>query len=96
MAFMGIVGFLALGFTIMGMIAGGVLGVMLGRYAGRRMKKTFASQKVLLEFDIYSIRLRCFIKWAEERGKTYRYNVNFVRFIAEKLLLEMKTALHYK
>lgn len=43
MAFMGIVGFLALGFTIMGMIAGGVLGVMLGRYAGRRMKKTFTS-----------------------------------------------------
>lgn len=93
---MGIVGFLALGFTIMGMIAGGVLGVMLGRYAGRRMKKTFTSQKVLLEFDIYSIRLRCFIKWAEERGKTYRCNVNFVRFIAEKLLLETKTALHYK
>ncbi|CAD8114368.1 unnamed protein product [Paramecium primaurelia] len=96
MAFMGIVGFLALGFTIMGMIAGGVLGVMLGRYAGRRMKKTFTSQKVLLEFDIYSIRLRCYIKWAEERGKTYRYNVNFIRFIAEKLLLETKTALHYK
>lgn len=41
MAFLGMVGFLALGFTIMGMIAGGVLGVMLGRYAGRRMKKTF-------------------------------------------------------
>lgn len=38
---MGMLGFLALGFTIMGMIAGGVLGVMLGRYAGKRVKKTF-------------------------------------------------------
>lgn len=78
------------------MIAGGVLGVMLGRYAGRRMKKTFTAKEKLLEFDIYSIRTRCYVKWAEERGKTYRNNLNFVRFIAEKLLLELKPALHFR
>lgn len=93
---MGMLGFLALGFTIMGMIAGGVLGVMLGRYAGKRVKKTFNQSNGLLEFDIYEIRARCFIKWAGARGQVYRYNVNFVRYIAEKLLFEIKPALHYK
>lgn len=41
MAILGMIGFLALGFTIMGMIAGGLFGVMLGRYAGKRIKKTY-------------------------------------------------------
>lgn len=38
---MGVIGFVALGFTIFGLLAGGVLGIMLGRYAGRRLRKQY-------------------------------------------------------
>ena len=37
MGVLGIIGFLALSFTIVGGIAGGVLGLVLGRYAGKKI-----------------------------------------------------------
>lgn len=96
MAILGVLGFVALGFTIVGMVVGGVLGILLGRYAGKRIKKKLEQTNNLLEFDVYEIRIRCFIKWAISRGKKYKYNVNMLRLIAEKVLLEIKPALHYK
>ncbi len=36
---LGFIGFIALGFTVIGVIAGGVLGVIMGRYAGKRIKR---------------------------------------------------------
>jgi len=39
MAMLGFIGFIALGFTVIGVIAGGVLGVIMGRYAGKRIKR---------------------------------------------------------
>lgn len=39
MTILGLLGFVALGFTVIGFIAGGALGLIVGRYAGRRLKK---------------------------------------------------------
>ena len=39
MAAMGILGFIALGFSIVGGIAGGLVGVFVGRYAGKKVKR---------------------------------------------------------
>ncbi|CAD8127742.1 unnamed protein product [Paramecium sonneborni] len=87
MAFMGIIVFLTLDFTIMNIIAGEVLEVGLGRYTSRHIKKTFACQKELLEFDIYSIKFKFFLK-LDRRKPIDIYNLKFVRFIQNVVLFQ--------
>lgn len=96
MTILGMLGFVVLGFTIFGLIAGGALGIVIGRYAGRRLRKQYQNKKVLVEYDVYEIRVRCYIKWATARASKYRFNLNLLRFIVEKLVFELKPLLHYK
>lgn len=64
MTVLGVIGFLALGFTFLGAIGGGALGIILGRYLGRKISKKIATKGInLTEFDIFVIRVQCLIKW---------------------------------
>lgn len=63
---LGFIGFIALGFTVFGVIAGGVLGVIMGRYAGKRIKRQLKRKRnKLVELDIFEIKLRCYLKWVK-------------------------------
>jgi membrane protein YqaA with SNARE-associated domain len=66
MAMLGFIGFIALGFTVFGVIAGGVLGVIMGRYAGKRIKRHLTRKRnKVVELDIVEIKLRSYIKWVK-------------------------------
>lgn len=64
MSVLGVIGFLALGFTFLGAIGGGAIGMLLGRYLGKKISKKIATKKInLTEFDIFEIRVECLLKW---------------------------------
>lgn len=42
---LGFIGFVALGFTVIGVFLGGILGVVMGRYAGKRIKRSVNKRK---------------------------------------------------
>lgn len=64
MTVLGVIGFLALGFTFLGAIGGGAIGIILGRYLGRKISKKIATKGInLTEFDIFIIRVKCLVKW---------------------------------
>lgn len=64
MGVLGVIGFLALGFTFLGAIGGGAIGMLLGRYLGKKISKKIATKKInLTEFDILVIRVECLLKW---------------------------------
>lgn len=64
MTVLGLLGFLALGFTVVGAIGGSVLGIVLGRYIGRKIsKRVSAKGSTMTEWDIFVIRVKCLIKW---------------------------------
>lgn len=64
MTLLGLVGFLVLGFTILGGIGGGVLGIVLGRIVGKKIhKKNQLTDIQMTYFDILIIRVSCLLKW---------------------------------
>lgn len=64
MTVFGVIGFLVLGFTAVGALGGGAVGVILGRYFGSKIQKKIATKGInLTEFDIFVIRVKCLIKW---------------------------------
>jgi membrane protein DedA with SNARE-associated domain len=71
MILIGAIGFLAFGFAIAGILGGGFLGLVIGRYAGKRITKTLANKKEVREIDIYEIRVRSYLKWADVLKNKY-------------------------
>lgn len=66
MSILGLLGFLALGFTIIGGIGGGILGLALGRYLGRKLSKSITTKGVTItEFEVFVLRMKCIIKWVK-------------------------------
>lgn len=63
MTLLGFLGFVAVGFTIFGAIGGGALGIILGRYGGRKISKKIQKSGILNEFDIFKVRMQCVMKW---------------------------------
>ncbi|CAD8073909.1 unnamed protein product [Paramecium sonneborni] len=96
MILLGAIGFFIFGFALIGGIGGGVLGVIGGHQIGKRIKKTLQNKQDLKEIDIYDIRIRTMLKWAQQQQKKYNYNINLQRFVTEKILTEIKIALHFK
>ncbi|CAD8156497.1 unnamed protein product [Paramecium octaurelia] len=96
MIVLGAIGFFVFGFALVGGIGGGVLGVVGGHQVGKRIKKTLQNKQDIKEIDIYDIKLRTILKWAQLQKKKYCYNINLQRFVIEKILTEIKIALHFK
>jgi hypothetical protein len=64
MGSIGFLGFVSSGFNVIGGIGGAFAGVLLGRYAGKKISKSlYQKAGTLNEFDIYLIRIRCVTKW---------------------------------
>lgn len=77
----------------------------MGRYASKRIQRALKrKQNRLNELDIYEIRIRCLLKWVKVHSIKYKYNLNLLRFIVERIILEVrisiyceaKPALHYR
>ncbi|CAD8148626.1 unnamed protein product [Paramecium octaurelia] len=97
MTVFGVIGFLALGFTFLGAIGGGAIGIILGRYLGRKISKKIATKGInLTEFDIFVIRVKCLLKWGKLIMIKYMNNINLQRFCVQRILTEIKPLLHYK
>ncbi|CAK71920.1 unnamed protein product (macronuclear) [Paramecium tetraurelia] len=96
MIVLGAIGFFVFGFALVGGIGGGVLGVVGGHQVGKRIKKTLQNKQDVKEIDIYDIKVRTILKWAYLQKKQYCYNMNLQRFVIEKILTEIKIALHLK
>ncbi|CAD8163996.1 unnamed protein product [Paramecium pentaurelia] len=97
MTVLGVIGFLALGFTFLGAIGGGAIGIILGRYLGRKISKKIATKGInLTEFDIFIIRVKCLLKWGKLIMIKYTNNINLQRFCVQRILTEIKPLLHYK
>ncbi|CAD8071372.1 unnamed protein product [Paramecium primaurelia] len=96
MILFGTIGFFIFGFALVGGIGGGVLGVFGGHQVGKRIKKTLQNKQDIKEIDIYDIRIRTILKWAQQQQKKYNYNLNLQRFVTDKILTEIKVALHYR
>lgn len=92
---MAIIGFVGFGFKFFGIIAGAILGALIGRFLGRLIKRTINSGE-LLELDVFELRILCLLRWAHGKREKYKFNLNLLRFVAEKILLESKIVLHYK
>lgn len=66
----------------------------MGRYAGKRIKRTLKrKQNKLKQIDIYEIRIRCIIKWIRIQLIKYKFNINLLRFMVERLILEVNSFL---
>lgn len=93
---LGFVGFVALGFTVIGIIAGGVIGGVIGGYAGKRIKKKIKRNKNLTHFDLFMLSNSCFLKYLEleilktKKKKKTSVNINDFRYIFQKSLREFK------
>ncbi|CAD8089429.1 unnamed protein product [Paramecium sonneborni] len=97
MTVLGVIGFLALGFTFLGAIGGGAIGIILGRYLGRKISKKIATKGInLTEFDIFVIRVKCLLKWGKLIMAKYTNDINLQRFCVQRILTEIKPLLHYK
>ncbi|CAD8058991.1 unnamed protein product [Paramecium primaurelia] len=97
MAVLGVIGFLALGFTFLGAIGGGAIGIILGRYLGRKISKKIATKGInLTEFDIFVIRVKCLLRWGKLIMVKYINDINLQRFCVQRILTEIKPLLHYK
>ncbi|CAK77527.1 unnamed protein product (macronuclear) [Paramecium tetraurelia] len=96
MILLGAIGFFVFGFALVGGIGGGVLGVFGGHQVGKRIKKTLQNKQDITEIDIYDIRIRTILKWAQQQQKKYNYNLNLQRFVIDKILTEIKVALHFR
>ena len=88
MAVLGVVGFFAFSFTIIGGIAGGVLGIILGRYAGKKIVRKAKSKTMLTEFELFTTKLECLMKWVKLERKKCQFNINNYRFVLEKVFLK--------
>lgn len=86
MAILGTVGFFAFSFTIIGGIAGGVLGVILGRYAGKKIVRKAKQKTSLTEFELFTTKLECILKWVKIERKKCEFNINNYRLVLEKVL----------
>lgn len=85
MAVLGAVGFFAFSFTILGGIAGGVLGIILGRYAGKKIVRKAKEKTSLTEFELFTTKLECMMKWMKLEKKKCQFNINSYRFVLEKV-----------
>lgn len=95
MILLAIIGFVGFGFKLFGIIVGGILGALVGRFLGQLIKRTISS-KELLELDVFELRMLGLLRWAHAKREKYKFNLNLLRFVAEKILLESKIVLHYK
>ncbi|KAL4511627.1 hypothetical protein ABPG72_012472 [Tetrahymena utriculariae] len=91
----GIVGFVASGLNPIGLVAGAVAGGVIGQYAGRKIKKKLLRTKKLLQFDLFTLKLNCYIKFGQELIKPCKLDINTYRFYLEKVVEEMKVAIQY-
>jgi len=85
MAVLGVVGFFAFSFTIIGGIAGGVLGIILGRYAGKKIVRKAKDKTSLTEFELFTTKLECLLKWMKLEKKKSEFNMNCYRLVLEKV-----------
>ncbi|KAL4471402.1 hypothetical protein ABPG74_008295 [Tetrahymena malaccensis] len=92
----GIVGFVASGLNPIGLVAGAVAGGVIGQYAGRKIKKKLLRTKKLLQFDLFTLKLNCYIKFGQELMKPCKLDINTYRFYIEKVVEEMKVAIQYR
>lgn len=83
----GLAGFLLLSFTVIGALAGGVLGVAVGRYAGKKMTKTFKKKKRITQEDFFRIKLQCLLKWGKMQKSDLARNLNVYRMTIEKVII---------
>jgi hypothetical protein len=93
MTVLGVVGFLAFSFTIVGGICGGVIGIGLGRYAGKKIKRRVKHKKPLTGEEMYKIKLQVMVKWGEISARELQLNINDYRMILEKIIEEFAPAL---
>ena len=85
MAVLGVIGFFAFSFTIVGGIAGGVLGIILGRYAGKKIVRKAKNKTLLTEFELFTTKLECLLKWMKLEKKKCQFNINSYRLVLEKV-----------
>jgi hypothetical protein len=84
MACLGFVGFVAVGFTIVGLVGGGCVGICIGRYTGHKITKKYTKKNgMFCHFQIYNIRVLAALQWANVQLEKYQANINLIRFSIE-------------
>ena len=58
MQVLGLVGFVALGLSLVGIIAGGIIGGILGGYAGKKIKRKIKRKNNLKKIDLLMIKIK--------------------------------------
>ena len=65
---------------------GGVLGVLLGRYAGKKVTRKIKRKKAFKEIELHLLKLSVLLKWYEIQHKKCKYNLNSHRLVIEKVI----------
>lgn len=87
MTCLGFVGFVAVGFTVIGLVGGGCLGICLGRYTGKKITKKISKKNGLFtHFETYFIRILASLSWYEGQLEKYSMNINLIRFSLEEII----------
>ena len=58
----------------------------MGRYAGKKMTKTYKKNKKLTQEDFIRIKLQCLLMWGEIQKSDQAHNLNLYRMAIEKVL----------
>ena len=61
----GLIGFVALGFSIFGALAGVIVGVVVGRYMGKQVKNNKQKNCSISNFEILEAKVECLLNWAK-------------------------------
>ena len=66
-------------------LIGGILGIGLGRYAGKKITRRIKRKKPLTNEEVLKTKLECLLKWGEFQSEALKLNMNEYRMILEKV-----------
>lgn len=70
------------------LFVGGLLGVGMGRYAGRKITKKMKRKKKVTNEELFRLKLQCLIKMGKIQQTEMQHNLNKYRMQLEKILQE--------
>ena len=65
---------------------GGLIGVGVGRYAGKKVTKNIKKKKPFTHEQLFILKLKCLLKMGSMQKKELKHNLNLYRLQLEKVI----------